>query len=351
MNLSDKMKLDWNRRAHHHARFWIATEDYQTEEIFTRSGEATAQAVLNRLEELHSHSWKVLDIGCGIGRILKPLAPYFQELVGVDVSSEMIAQSKIWLADYLHITTYATSGIDLQEFPDNQFDLVYSYIAFQHMPRPVFDNYLLETNRVLKHQGFFLFQLPLGKYSDPPPEDTIGIRVYPISEIRDKLHLNGFSIDLEHLAANAVEFAHGFHLAQKIKQSALTLYAKGKRVEWIELEAIPSQFSPLDLHMYLTFAERRISEGKPQEAIRTLQAVVQHNPHHLSGWLHLANLLVETGQLQQALTTLQELTTLHPRYKDAHRTFQQLQKKVSTSPMAPAESINKMSKEDRLSFP
>ena len=55
----------------------------------------------------------MLDIGCGIGRVLKHLAPYFQELVEVDVSSEMIAQSKIWLADHPQITTYETSGFDL----------------------------------------------------------------------------------------------------------------------------------------------------------------------------------------------------------------------------------------------
>ena len=340
MNLSEKMKLDWNRRAQHHARFWIATEDYQTEEIFTRSGDATAQAILGHLRGLHSCSWNALDIGCGIGRVLKPLAPHFQELVGVDVSSEMIAQSKIWLAKHHHITTYDTSGIDLQEFPDNQFDLVYSYIAFQHMPRPVFDNYLLEINRVLKPQGFFLFQLPLGKYSDPPPADTIGIRVYPIFEIRDKLHRNGFSIDLDHVAANLVEHTHGFLLAQKIVQIDSVPCPNKTMVEWVALDSDSRKFSPLDLHMYLTFAEHRISEGKPQEAIRTLQVVARHNPHHLSVWLHLATLLVETGQFEQALTTLQELTTLHPRYEDAHRTFQQLLKKSSTPPISPVEPIN-----------
>ena len=46
MNVSEKMKRDWNQRAQHHARFWIATENYQTEEVFAQSGQDTAQALL-----------------------------------------------------------------------------------------------------------------------------------------------------------------------------------------------------------------------------------------------------------------------------------------------------------------
>ena len=46
MNISQKMKRDWNQRALHHAQFWIATEKYQTEEVFAQSGQDTAQALL-----------------------------------------------------------------------------------------------------------------------------------------------------------------------------------------------------------------------------------------------------------------------------------------------------------------
>ena len=332
MNLSEKMKQDWNRRAQHHARYWIATEDYRTEEVFARSGEATAQTILKRTENLSSPSWTVLDIGCGIGRVLKPLAPYFQKLVGVDVSSEMIDQSKLWLADHPHITTYATSGIDLQEFPNDYFDLVYSYVAFQHMPRPVFENYLTEINRVLKPERYFLFQLPLGNFSDPPLEDTIGIRAYPIPEIVDKLRRNGFTFDGNDLLPSKLSaHTHDFLFTQKIQHPSLAQEQGKISVEWIKLETCSQEFSPLDLHLYTTFAERSFSEGNNQEAIATLQSVVRHNPHHLSGWLHLANLLMETGQIEQALTTLQELTVLHPRYKEGHHTLHQLQTKLQIS--------------------
>ena len=39
-------------------------------------------------------------------------------------------------------------GVNLQEYPNSYFDLVYSYITFQHLPRPVFERYLGEIHRV-----------------------------------------------------------------------------------------------------------------------------------------------------------------------------------------------------------
>jgi len=89
MNIAEKMKRDWDQRAQHHARFWIATENYQTEEVFAQSWQDTAQALLKSLTGFRHPSWKVLDIGCGIGRVLKPLAKHFHALVGIDVSSTM----------------------------------------------------------------------------------------------------------------------------------------------------------------------------------------------------------------------------------------------------------------------
>jgi len=185
------MKRDRDQRAQHHARFWIATENYQTEESYTQSGQDTAHALLRALTGLHQATWKILDIGCGIGRILKPLAKHFHALAGIDVSSAMFAQSKSWLSQHPNITTFETSGVDLREFNDQSFNLVYSYVAFQHMPRPVFEQYLGEINRVLTPEGYLAWQLLLGQYGDVPIEDTIGICSYPIQEIEKNLLNNG----------------------------------------------------------------------------------------------------------------------------------------------------------------
>ncbi len=335
MNISEKMKQDWDERAQHHARFWIATENYQTEEVFEQSGRATAQALIESLTDLHRPSWNVLDIGCGIGRVLKPLAKHFHTLAGIDVSSTMIAQSKTWLADHPNITTSENSGVDLREFKNESFNLVYSYVAFQHMPRTVFDQYLREINRVLSPEGYLALQLPIGPYFDVPIEDTIGIRSYTFQEIEQKLRNNGLAFldDSRIHHNNSINinqpFDHRFHIIKKIKT-----VKPAPKVQWVQLER-PQHTSALDMHLYETYADNCAKMGNPHEGIQTLQDLVQRNPKHLSGWLRLAALLLEDGQVQQAVTTLEELTALHPRYQEGKVTLQQLlarhQRESSTS--------------------
>ena len=235
----------------------------------------------------------------------------------------MITQSKAWLSRYPQITTFETSGVDLHEFEQNSFNLVYSYVAFQHMPRPVFEWYLGEINRVLTPEGYLALQLPIGPYCDVPIEDTVGIRSYPIQEIVQKLRHNGLAFlnetNVQRISTNINrQFDHSFHLIKKIHP-----ITPARTMHWAQLDQ-PHHPSPLDRDLYENFAENCVKFGNPQEGIHTLQSLVQRNPEHLSGWLRLASLLLETGQVQEAVTVLQELTAFHPQYQEGQKTLQQL---------------------------
>ena len=89
MDILQKMKKDWDRRADHHAKFWIAIGDWENDDIFHKSGIRDMAHIFEGLETDCLSSWRVLEIGCGIGRLLKPLSKKFSYVCGVDVSGKM----------------------------------------------------------------------------------------------------------------------------------------------------------------------------------------------------------------------------------------------------------------------
>ena len=105
-------------------------------------------------------AWRALEIGCGPGRLMKPMSRHFGEIHGVDVSDEMVARARQNLRCIPHAHPHATSGSDLAAFADESFDLVYSYAVFQHIPsRDVVMQYLREAKRVLKTGGLLRCQI------------------------------------------------------------------------------------------------------------------------------------------------------------------------------------------------
>jgi SAM-dependent methyltransferase len=76
---------------------------------------------------------RALDFGCGVGRLTLPLARRAHEVVGVDVSPGMLAEAtanatRAGLAN----TTFVPSDDGLTQV-DGRFDLVHSFIVFQHI--------------------------------------------------------------------------------------------------------------------------------------------------------------------------------------------------------------------------
>src|SRR6185437_13419554 len=108
------------------------------------------------------------EIGCGPGRLMRPMSQYFDQIYGVDVSDAMVTLAREKLAGIPNAFPCAIGGSDLKLFPDRHFEFVYSYAVFQHIPSPdVVFSYLRETVRVLKPGGVARLQINgLPKTSD-----------------------------------------------------------------------------------------------------------------------------------------------------------------------------------------
>ena len=156
----ERMRADWNERAGEDAHYYVAfgRRDQDEEEFFS-----TATEIVKGLEyDLRRVRGRdaALEIGCGPGRLLRPMSRHFGEIHGVDVSDQMIALAKERLRDTANAFPHHSSGSDLSLFPDEKFDFIYSYAVFQHIPsRDVVLNYLSEARRVLKTGGVLRCQL------------------------------------------------------------------------------------------------------------------------------------------------------------------------------------------------
>ncbi|MCW2543162.1 MAG: ubiquinone biosynthesis protein [Frankiales bacterium] len=134
---------------------------------FFASGRGQVQGVMATVDQKYpglSHG-DALDFGCGLGRLTQPLAELFQRAVGVDISEPMVVQARQLNQAGDRCQFVHNTRADLQQFPDESFDLVYSHIVLQHIPQPFTKAYLAEFRRVLRPGGVATFTLP----SHPAP--------------------------------------------------------------------------------------------------------------------------------------------------------------------------------------
>lgn len=100
----------------------------------------------------------VIDLGCAIGRLIKPMAQMFPDtkFIGIDFSAHMILQAPT-LSNVEYIindgNTINVSG---------KVDAVYSMIMFQHIPNEWKQIYINQVSNILKEGGRFRFQIVEG---------------------------------------------------------------------------------------------------------------------------------------------------------------------------------------------
>ncbi len=159
-----QMKTDWDWRARENAKWFINTfkVDQSDDEFFETGYLDFQRVVLNDLPLLTANrnpkNLRVLEIGCGIGRMTRHLADHFGEVCGVDVSAEMIRLGRDKLRYCENVKLFETSGMDFEGFPDNYFDLIISLHVFQHCPeKRVVSSSVKDAYRVLNRGGIFKF--------------------------------------------------------------------------------------------------------------------------------------------------------------------------------------------------
>jgi len=95
----------------------------------------------------------VLEIGCGIARVGRPLSAECLHWFGADISAGMLGHAAARLRDRPNTTLVELATVGLQEFPRDAFDLVYCTVVFMHLFEWDRYRYVEESFRVLRPGG------------------------------------------------------------------------------------------------------------------------------------------------------------------------------------------------------
>jgi len=173
------MRDDWDARARENARHYVQTAETDwTDESFFASGEQTVREeiltdMINICQGMDPKQMRVLEIGCGAGRVTRALARLFGEVHGVDVSGEMVERARQAVQAEGNAFIYQNNGMDLSVVPPQPFHFAFSSIVFQHIPsREVIENYVREVSRLLGPGRLFKFQVQGDASLQTKPDDT-----------------------------------------------------------------------------------------------------------------------------------------------------------------------------------
>jgi SAM-dependent methyltransferase len=139
---TDSAWEEWGRRDPYfgvitHPKFRRSAMNEDAKREFFESGAPHAQHVLATIRRHINPEFaprKVLDFGCGVGRLLVPFAGIVEEVVGLDISSSMLEEARRNCDErQLRNVRLLHSDDDLSILTD-RFDLIHSFIVFQHIP-------------------------------------------------------------------------------------------------------------------------------------------------------------------------------------------------------------------------
>ncbi len=165
----DKLKENWDALGEDDA-YWAVLSDpskinngWELTEFY-KTGIQTIRALQRHVKDAGIKYGKVLDFGCGPGRLTQALAMRSSSVVGVDISDSMISKARAYNKFPEKVRYQVNEKPSLADFESNSFHLVFSLITLQHIEPQYSTAYIKEFVRVCKPGGHILFNLP----TEPP---------------------------------------------------------------------------------------------------------------------------------------------------------------------------------------
>ena len=165
---AETMRKSWDARAESDPLYAIDARrrTWEVRDFFSQGPQLVEEIVDPALQILSvdPSKFRVLEIGCGMGRLFEGLSQRFAEVWGIDISERMIEQGRAHCP--VEAKWILGDGTSLKGVDSGSIDHVLSYKVFGHVPRPsIIGAYFTEIRRVLRPGGTFQAQLRGGSDS------------------------------------------------------------------------------------------------------------------------------------------------------------------------------------------
>jgi len=278
--VKSKAQQDWDERITLNYRLWMSDGVGSDEEMF-ETGERDLNLLLEGLPLNQEAS--VLEIGCGVGRLLYAASKRFKRTVGVDISEVAISKAKELLKHLPNVELNHVTSSKLG-VPDQSFDLVFSFATFPCLPTPEFCSYLLECARLLKFNGFLAIQIYLGEELLYPDDDSLSLRSYKPENLKAVFTVLGFenikikSFPPDYPVATSIpqhKTKAVIVVAQKVAPAKVSSVDQLVQILTTSQTKLSSQATQYELCLYYNYAKKLISEKNLSEALKFVEKALE----------------------------------------------------------------------------
>lgn len=135
---------------------------------------------------------RLLDVGCGIGRLCYVAADRVQSVLGVDISQRALAIAEVYTETKPNTSFALLDGNGLGNIK-GRFDIVISFATLPHLTASDLVTYLCDIFALLEGGGTAFLQLYVGDEHQFPESDTFSLRSYSQANVLRTLSTIGFS--------------------------------------------------------------------------------------------------------------------------------------------------------------
>jgi SAM-dependent methyltransferase len=146
----------WDRQAHSAEAAISAVDGSQSEDVVQHTGRWSAAQVRAALDIGPEDD--VLELGCGIGRIGRELAPRCRHWTGVDISGNMLQHAAERMRGLDNTAFHRLERSSLEMLDDDCVDKAYSIAVFCHMDKEDLYLYMRELHRVVRPGGLIFVE-------------------------------------------------------------------------------------------------------------------------------------------------------------------------------------------------